>query len=254
MVLDPKKIPTRDKLILTGLFLSKYNSVGLKRLGFETFKEAFNIIGYGLCQKPASIKNYRDEFDPLLSNTRRGWHKRPRREYCLKILKEYQRLDVSTFASLIQSFVGYDENLLSMERLPRKKTDGGAQFVKRLVTGLAAGNYFEAVQKTLTEFRECSVENTTRLGCGYDFRVSPAPPAKFFVVEVKGLAERSGSISMTPKEFDVASTLENRFFLFVVKNFREVPYHEMYQNPLNTGLRFERKERLTRHVSWLATI
>jgi hypothetical protein len=126
MVLDPQKISTRDKLILTGLFLSKYNSVGLSRLGFETFKEAFNVIGYGLGQKPASIKNYRDEFDPLLSSTRRGWHKRPRREYCLKILNDYQDLDIATFTSLIQSFVGYDENLVSNLRQSRRLVKGGA--------------------------------------------------------------------------------------------------------------------------------
>ena len=120
MVFDPKKIPTRDKLILTGLFLSKYNVIGLQELGFQTFKEAFNVIGYGLGQKPASIKNYRDEFDPLLSSVRRGWHKRPRREYCLRMLDEYQDLDISTFASLIKSFVGYDDNLISLEQ-PRGK-------------------------------------------------------------------------------------------------------------------------------------
>jgi hypothetical protein len=36
----------------------------LKELSFESFVEAFNVIGYALGSKPASIKNYRDEFDP----------------------------------------------------------------------------------------------------------------------------------------------------------------------------------------------
>jgi hypothetical protein len=38
-LLDPQKIPTREKLILTGLFLSKYDASGLKKLGFESFAE-----------------------------------------------------------------------------------------------------------------------------------------------------------------------------------------------------------------------
>src|SRR5439155_21734477 len=71
MILDPQKIATREKLILAGLYLSKYDSAGLKKLGFESFIEAFNVIGYALGGKPASIKNYRDEFDPLVSKRRR---------------------------------------------------------------------------------------------------------------------------------------------------------------------------------------
>ena len=113
MILDPQKIATREKLILTGLYLSKYDAAGLKGLGFESFVEAFNVIGYALGQKPASIKNYRDEFDPLFANKRRGWHKRPTRDYCLKVFTNYKGLDLETFTDLIKSFTGYDENAWS---------------------------------------------------------------------------------------------------------------------------------------------
>ena len=65
MILDPHRIATREKLILAGLFLSKFDTLGLAMLGFEGFTEAFNVIGFALGGKPASIKNYRDEFDPL---------------------------------------------------------------------------------------------------------------------------------------------------------------------------------------------
>jgi hypothetical protein len=51
-------------------------------------------------------------------------------------------------------------------------------------------------------------------------------------VEVKGLKEASGSISLTPKEHEVAHTLATRFYLFIVKNFRESPSHQVYANPL----------------------
>src|SRR5258708_27539037 len=76
MLLDSQQIAKREKLILVGLYLAKYDSLGLKRLGFESFAEAFNVIGYALGSRPASIKNYRDEFDPLFPNRRKGWHKR----------------------------------------------------------------------------------------------------------------------------------------------------------------------------------
>lgn len=254
MLLDPQKIPTREKLIITGLYLSKYDSAGLRKLGFESFIEAFNVIGYALGEKPASIKNYRDEFDPLFPNKRKGWHKRSTRNYCFKVFEEYKSLDIQTFTALVKSFTGYDESAWS-EVGPKSKTrDGESQFAKRLVTGLAAERYFESVRGTLPEFKDCSIENTTRLGCGYDFRLCPALKGDYLAVEVKGLKDRAGGLSLTPKEYEVASTLTSRFFLFVVKNFRESPFHEIYQNPLAAGLKFSKKERVVVHTSWLTIV
>src|SRR2546428_5348069 len=109
MDLDPQQLPAREKLILTGLYLSKYDSAGVKKLGFESFVEAFNVIGYALGEKSASIKNYRDEFDPLFPNKRMGWHKRPTRQYCLEVFDDYKSLDIQTFTALVKSFTGYDD-------------------------------------------------------------------------------------------------------------------------------------------------
>jgi hypothetical protein len=59
---------------------------------------------------------------------------------------------------------------------------------------------------------------------------------------------------LTPKEHEVAATLAGRFYLFVVKNFREVPFHEIYQDPLSGKLQFAKKERVTVQVAWLASV
>ena len=254
MVLNPQRIGSRDRLILAGLFLSKYDSVGLKRLGFESFTEAFNVIGYSMGVKPASIKNYRDEFDPLFPNQRKGWHKRPTRDYCLKVFKDYKNTDLDTFTSLVKSFVGYDENVLSEVETSETKDELDSSFAKRLITGLAAEQYFEALQPQLQEFKGYALENTTQLGCGYDFRLKSETGKSFLAVEVKGLKERTGSLSLTPKEHEIAGAMANRFYLFVVKNFQESPFHEIYQNPLSGALRFSKKERLVVHVSWSASV
>lgn len=249
MVLNAKRIATREKLILVGLFLSKYDSLGLRKLGFESFVEAFNVIGYALGSKPASIKNYRDEFDPLFPNRRKGWHKRQTRDYCLKVFEEYKNLDLESFSGLVKSFVGYDENLWSEVRVKAERDESESQFAKRLITSLAAEQYFESVHHTLAEFEGCFLENTTRLGCGYDFRLRKPTRNDFLAVEVKGLKERTGSLSMTPKEHELATTLKDRFFLFVVKNFRESPTHEIFQDPLSSRLRFVKSETVTVLVS-----
>jgi hypothetical protein len=124
MLLNPERMAAREKLILAGLFFSKYDLAGLRKLGFESFLEAFNVIGYALGAKPASIKNYRDEFDPLFPNRRKGWHKRDTRDYCLKVFDQYKDLDLEAFSGLVRSFVGYDENSWSEVQREEEAPDG----------------------------------------------------------------------------------------------------------------------------------
>src|SRR5579884_4259444 len=153
MALNAQRIAARERIILIGLYLSKYDSLGLRKLGFKGFKEAFNVIGYAMGSQPASIKNYRDEFDPLFPNRRKGWHKRPTRDYCLKMFEKYGNLDVESFTSLVKSFMGYDENAWSQIQVKNEKEEADSSFAKRLVTGLAAERYFMAVQPSIPEFR-----------------------------------------------------------------------------------------------------
>lgn len=98
------------------------------------------------------------------------------------------------------------------------------------------------------------MQNTTRLGCGYDFRLDIGSSEDFLAVEVKGLKNIKGSLSLTPKEYEVANVLRDRFFLFVVKNFRESPFHEIFRNPLSGDLEFTKMERVSVQVSWVDSI
>jgi hypothetical protein len=254
MELNSHSIATREKLILAGLYLSEYDSVGLKRLGFDSFREAFNVLGYAMGSKPASIKNYRDEFDPLFPNRRKGWHKRKTRNYCLRVFEEYKSLDLESFTGLVESFVGYNENAWSEVQRKKKRGEYQSHFAQRLITGLAAERYFESVRPSLPQFKGYAVQNTTSLGCGYDFRLEIERSKEFLAVEVKGLNRATGTLSLTPKEHEIATALKDWFFLFVVKNFRESPFHEIFQDPLAGGLKFRKKERVIVQVSWLANV
>jgi len=128
-----------------------------------------------------------------------------------------------------------------------------SSFAKRLLTGLSAENYFEHNYHKIDIFKECRLENTTKYGCGFDFKLN-FQDSLFIAVEVKGLNESSGSIRLTEKEYSVAKVLNERFYLFVVKNFKEVPFHEIIQNPLNSNLMFEKHETLIRQLSWSCNV
>jgi hypothetical protein len=247
-----KPLSLREKAIVAGLYLSKFDSEGLRRLGFDNFIEAFNVIGSALGVRPASVKNYRDEFDPLFPNRRKGWHKRPTRDYCKAIYSAFGDLSLENLTKLLKQIIYKEHDVdVLMEEVDRKEGEDRS-FAKRLITGQAAEQYFKARYKEISLFREFELEDTTRLGCGFDFRLFSA--STFYGIEVKGLSEASGSIALTSKEYSAASILKNRFFLFVVKNFRENPFHELYQDPLNGKLVFSRVEQKLIQISWAATV
>ena len=98
---SPSTFTTRDKLILAGLYLSKFDEEALNSLGFETSTEAFNAIGLALQGRPAAVKNYRDEFDPYFPNQRAGWHKREMRVHCRTIYDAFRDLPIDVFIAML---------------------------------------------------------------------------------------------------------------------------------------------------------
>jgi len=252
LVVIPKKriFSSRDKAILMGLYLSKFDNMALDELGFDGFMQAYNTLGYSIGAKPYSIRNYRDEFDPYFPNQRQGWRNRKLREYCKKFLDEFRSLDFALFTDLIKSFVlqNYD-----VEKIIKnvEKRDMSESVAKRLITGKAAEEYFKINYLHIELFTGFELKDTTNLACGFDFKLSCN--AEFYCVEVKGLNLNTGSIIMTEKEYAVACDLQDRYCLFLVKNFIEKPVHQYVFNPLNSGMNFKKVERTVVQTSYLTS-
>jgi len=247
-------LTTREKSILIGLYLSKYDAAGLMPLGFNSFKEACNALGLAIGANPSSIKNYRDELDPYFPNPRKGWHQRPLREHCKIIYDHYKDFDAETLRKIISQITRAP---LSDDAHPEDRQDSAASgansFAKRLITGKAAENYF--IKHFVNEplFRESQPIDVTDSGCGYDFELHNKN-ADHFAVEVKGLCSARGAISMTSKEYRVAGELGNRFFLYVVTNFAEIPLPINIRNPIHSNLVFNKVERPVIQTSWNSKI
>lgn len=248
----------RDRQIVCGLFLSKYGREGLKFLGFENFAEAYNALGYGLGAKPMSIKNYRDEFDPYFPNERKGWHGRPLRDFCKAIMDAFAAATLTDLGSLIKRFVAPETGLQQMAEVQRvikaHEPDAESAFAKRLITGKAAEEYFLAHWPGMTEFAGMSLSDTTSWGCGFDFKMTHPVNNSYSAVEVKGLRAKTGQIQFTELEYAMAEALVNRFYLVLVRNFVEKPFHSIIRNPLHSDLNFKRKERKEVFVSWSASV
>lgn len=244
----------RDKQIAAGLFLSRFDKEGLNVLGFGSFTEAFNAIGFALGARPASIKNYRDEFDPVYSEKRVGWRNRPMREHCQAAREQYAHLSLKDFSALLKSLI-YDQGSLYGLHEETYDADGvESSFAKRLITGQAAEKYFELIHPALPVFADYTFENVTRLGCGFDYRLQKNDADGFLAVEVKGMNTPKGIVSLTEKEHRVAGLLSDKFYLFVVSNFREKPMHAIYCNPLNSMLIFSRQETHIVQINWRVSL
>lgn len=245
-----KKLTQREKSILAGLYLSKFDFEGLKYLGFDNFTEAFNVIGLAMGVSPMSVKNYRDEFDPLFPNERQGWHKREIRKYCKDIYDSFHNLGLLEFSVLLKDIIYKDHEIdVLMEEIAKSEGDKESSFAKRLITGQAAEQYFRDNFLNVELFNGYEIQDTTKAGCGFDFKLVSKEKDYYFGVEVKGLNEIKGNISLTSKEHTVANFLKDKYFIFVVKNFREKPLHNIYQNPLSI-MNFKRIENTVTQISW----
>lgn len=245
-----KKLTPREKSILAGLYLSKFDFEGLKYLGFDNFTEAFNVIGLAMGVQPMSVKNYRDEFDPLFPNDRKGWHKREIRKYCKDIFDTFKNLNLVDFSNLLKDIIYKDHDMdILMEEIARREGDKESSFAKRLITGQAAEQYFRDNFSSVDLFKGYSIEDTTKVGCGFDFKLVLEEKDQYFGIEVKGLNEIKGNIALTNKEHTVANFLKDRYFIFVVKNFKEKPFHNVYQDPIE-NMNFKRTENIITQINW----
>lgn len=243
---SPRKIA-----ILMGLYLSKFDEKGVQALGFKGSVEAFNTLGYAIGTKPASIKNYRDEFDPYFNNPRKGWHNRPLREYCKLVLEEYQTLNFEEFTELIKSTLFENYTFEKFVNSLTKK-DYSETVAKRLITGKAAEEFFRENYSSVPQFENFTLKDTTLFACGFDFKLERN--SDYYCVEVKGLQGKSGTITFTEKEFSVAEKLSDAYALYIVTNFIEKPTPKLIFNPLKSTLRFVKTEKLVSQISFSASL
>ena len=242
-----------QKAMLIWMFLSKYDKDALNILGFETFSEAFNVIGLSIWVKPLSIRNYRDEFDPVFDNKRKGWHKRTMYQSRKDLLEKYNNYSLDEFTTLVKTIIYKNPDIELLDEKIDFIENSQNTFAKRLITGQAAEQYFRENYSKITIFNWALLEDTTKLGCGFDFKLNF--DNKFYAIEVKGLNKNTGSIWITEKEYKIANSLKENYFIFLVKNFIDEPEHNIFNNPIShPDLNFIKQEKTIIQLNWTARI
>lgn len=107
---------------------------------------------------------------------------------------------------------------------------GASKFILRGLTGRKAEEYFIEYYNNHSEPIVGILTDTRDDGCGYDFEIKNT---ESHFVEVKGLAEESGGVLFTNKEWEAAKQAQDKYYLAIVSKINTTPEINFIQNPVS---------------------
>lgn len=237
-------------------YLAKYDKDALINLGYKTWKSVFEDVSSKLDININSVKNWRDEFDPLFEH-RAGWHQRPlsiSREIIAQALENLSELQVREIVKDILSgdiYKNYGglKSLLNIFNDDDDQKDRGV-FITRNPTGKAAEDFFIKYHFKTSNPRPGELIDVRDFGVGYDFKILSNNTE--FYVEVKGLSDEKGGILLTDKEWHMAHEKLEYYFLCIISDIGNSPKISFIQNPAKE-LRPKKHIHTSIQVNWIVS-
>ncbi len=232
--------PENELAMIVAFYLSKFGKMGLERLGYQSYTQAFNVVGGSLGVKPNSVKNWRDEFDPYYDNKRKGWYQREIRPSRQQVLFAFDNLSEQALRAIIL-------NIIRPESRPQVQTElrstlreikdleetknikKRSEYIPRGPTGRMAEEFFISNFHAGSTPFEGTLKDCRDDGVGFDFEVIKM--ARQTLIEIKGMAKQTGGITFTDKEWKVANEARENYFLGIVTHVFESPKIGFVQNP-----------------------
>lgn len=212
----PRPEHLESEALILGYVMSRENEEYLRARSLRTWQDAFREAGTALGVRPASIKNLRDEFDPLHENGRKGWRNRAVRADRLRIFLDLSELSSQTILALADRILARDgaatEEVVSVIAAPPLR-HAVQNIEKRLLTGATAEAFFLRNSFRLVGVQPSDLLDRRNAACGYDFAVRGDDTMVF---EVKGMAGQSGGLSFTEREWNEASIRREQYQAVVV--------------------------------------
>lgn len=233
----------REKLLILAFYLAKFDREAYANLGYTKIKQAHEELGRKMGYKGNSVKNRRDDFDPLFGH-RAGWHQVELSKSNLEIVGTFDHLSEVALRSIVLELLdeGSSVELFLPVNFPRQAST--YTYTTRGVTGKKAEAFF---MEWFTEhYPHDTLVDTRDLGCGYDFKVENAD----HVFEVKGLSGDNGGVLFTDKEWTIAAEKQEDYYFVLVKDcLSDEPVMEIHSNP---HLKFNPKKQITTviDVNW----
>lgn len=234
-------------------YLSKFDKTALTNLGYSTWTKAFDDIGNKLSVKKYSIKNWRDEFDPIHGH-RVGWYQRPMSPSRVRVANAMGSLEEVEIRGLVIDILNgkinkEPDNLNELLKIVSIEESKSNHFVLRGPTGKKAENFFIEYHRKYAKPIDGDIKDTREYGCGYDFEINST---ETYYIEVKGLANKSGGILFTSKEWETAIIYKDKYILAVVRNINESPTIKFLPNPTSV-LNAKKNIVTTIQLNWSVT-
>ncbi len=238
--------------LIVAYYLSKYDEKAYFNLGYKTKKEAHLDIGKKLNVNPNSVKNRRDEFDPIHGNKRVGWYQRELTSGRKKLVETFQDLSELGLREIVisilrnQSFIDTETFEVITTQIQNSERDK-KPFYLRGQTGRKAEDLFINYQKEFGLPHAGDLIDTRDLGCGYDFEILTS--ADNFFVEVKGMDKNSSGVLFTDKEWLMANKNGDKYYLVVITFVSGKPEFTIIKNPA-TKLNPRKNLFTTVQINW----
>jgi hypothetical protein len=229
MTSDLKRSRLETEAIVLGYAMSRLDGVYLRYRKVGTWKNAFEEAARALAIRSSSIKNLRDEFDPVHGNQRRGWYQRPLRPNRQRVLDDLKDVSDDALMALVDRIIARDEDATaeavdSMAVVPRTAHN----VAERLLTGRRAEEYFLTHSQSLVGIEADDLVDRRQSACGYDFGVTRLPDVG---IEIKGLKNATGEVLFTDREWCEASFRLENYWLVVIGNLDSKPWGKVLRNP-----------------------
>ncbi len=249
--------PNYISVLIVAFYLSKFRD-SYRNLGYKTMNSAHVDIGQKLGIKPNTLKNRRDDFDPLHDNDRVGWYQRPLMPSSKKVVECFQYLSETELREIVLQILhnpAFSDTVFMKELTHSMQSDykysqKKRPFLKRGVTGRRAEEHFIDHHSRTGKPQPGELIDCRDLGTGYDFEIRGIEGTYF--VEIKGLDTDGGGILLTNKEWEMAKRLSGKYYLGVVHNVGNTPQIDFILDPAS---RVEPISSITRivQVNWIIT-
>ncbi len=251
MATTPRKPLLETSALIVGYAMSRLDRAYLEAHKLKSWKEAFRRAGEALKVAPASIKNLRDEFDPVHGNARKGWKDRPMRKNRLRVMGQLCDVSDAALLDMIDNILAHDQEtvqeVVKPLSMPVERVHNVAE---RLRTGRLAEAFFLANSEKIADIAATLILDHRELARGYDFGVRKRDG---IAIEVKGMKQMRGGILFTDREWSEAKARRADYWLVVVGNIESNPIAKLFPDPTTT-LEAECKYQTTIAASWRASV
>ncbi len=236
--------------VIVAYAMSRLDRAFLSTFGFTSWKQAFARVGEELRVSPASIKNLRDEFDPL-HGRRKGWYKRPLRPNRQRVLGEFAEVSDSALTEIVRRIQEGDSDIRREIAAPlataAKRVENVAE---RFLTGRLAEEYFMRHSAAICGIAPTNLIDSRHLAQGFDFAVRNLGS---IAIEVKGLKTSRGEVLFTDLEWRQAAARTTDYWLVVIGQLNSRPKPLLLKDP-QRSIKARSDIRTSTSVSWKATV